>query len=67
MANMNKKSPGQGKTKKQYENSAKTTFYGWCGVIFMVIILFLFTLLGGCATTHDVSKECCKSKTISAE
>ena len=26
--------------------------------------IILLTLLGGCATTHDTSKECCKSKEI---
>ena len=48
MANMNKKSNiGQGKTQKQYEDSAKAAFYGWCGVLIMVIILVLFSLITG--------------------
>ena len=48
MANMNKKSNiGQGRNKKQYEDSAKAAFYGWCGVLIMVIILVLFNLITG--------------------
>jgi amino acid permease len=62
MANMNKKSNiGQGKTQKQYEDSAKAAFYGWCGVLIMVIILVLFSLITGCTTTKKVD-ECCKNK-----
>ena len=41
MANLNKKYPGQGKTKEQYEASAKAAFYGWCGVVGMFIVLLL--------------------------
>ena len=48
MANMNKKpNIGQGRSKKQYEDSAKAAFYGWCGVLIMVIILVLFSLITG--------------------
>ena len=54
----------QGKRPDQYENSAKFAGYS---IIGMIILLILITLLGGCATTHDTSKECCKSKTISTE
>jgi len=61
MENMN----NQGKNKKQYEDSAKATFYGWCGVAIMVVVLILFTLLSGCTTTKKVD-ECC-SKKISTE
>ena len=57
MANMN----NQGKTPQQYEDSAK---FAWYGVIGMVIILILVSLLTSCATTHETSKECCKSKKI---
>ena len=64
MANMNKKSPGQGKTPQQYTDSTRIA---WYGVVGMTLLVILLTLLGGCATTHDVSKECCKSKTISTE
>ena len=61
MENMNN---FQGKRPDQYTNSAKFALYGIVG---MITLLILITLLGGCATTHDTSKECCKSKTISAE
>jgi len=64
MANTNKKSPGQGKTPQQYTDSTR---FAWYGVVGMTLLVILLSLLGGCATTHDVSKECCKSKTISAE
>ena len=61
MANMNN---FQGKRPDHYTNSAKFAGYSIVG---MITLLILITLLGGCATTHDTSKECCKSKTISAE
>ena len=61
MANMNN---FQGKRPDQYTNSAKFAGYSIVG---MIILLILITLLGGFATTHDTSKECCKSKTISVE
>ena len=65
MANSNKKpNPGQGKTPQQYEDSAR---FAWYGVVGMTLLVILLSLLGGCATTHDVSKECCKTKEISAE
>jgi hypothetical protein len=67
MANTNKKrkfKPGQGKTPQQYTDSTR---FAWYGVVGMTLLVILLTLLGGCATTHDASKECCKSKTISAE
>jgi len=60
MANMN----NQGKRQDQYENSAKFAGYS---IIGMIILLVIITLLGGCATTHDTSKECCKSEKTSAE
>ena len=60
MENMN----NQGKNPEQYKNSAKFAGYSIIGMIFLLIII---TLLGGCATTHETSKECCKSKEISAE
>ena len=53
--------PEQGRSKKQYEDSAKAAFYGWCGVLIMVIILVLFTLITGCTTTKKVD-ECCSKK-----
>ena len=55
MANMN----NQGKRPEQYEDSAR---FAWYGVVGMIILLTLLTLLGGCATTQETSKECCKSK-----
>ena len=51
----------QGKRPDQYENSAK---FAWFGVWGMTILIILLSLLGGCATTHETSKECCKSKKI---
>jgi len=42
----------QGKTDKQYEDSAKLAWYGVMG---MIILLILTTLSSGCTTT----KECC--------
>ena len=55
MENMN----NQGKRPDQYENSTKFAGYS---IIGMIILLILITLLGGCATTHETSKECCKSE-----
>ena len=43
----------QGKTEKQYKDSAK---FAWYGVVGMIILLILTTLLSGCTT----SKECCE-------
>ena len=60
MENMN----NQGKRPDQYENSAK---FAWYGVVGMTILIILLSLLGGCATTHETSKECCKSKKISTK
>ena len=60
MANMN----NQEKKPEQYENSTKFAGYSIMG---MIILLIIITLLGGCVTTQETSKECCKSKTISAE
>jgi len=54
MVNMN----NQGKRPQQYEDSAR---FAWYGVVGMIILLIITTLLVGCATTHDTSKECCKS------
>ena len=54
----------QGKNEGQYKNSAKFAAYG---IAFMIVTLILMTLLGGCATTHETSKECCKSEKTSAE
>ena len=60
MENMN----NQGKRSDQYSNSEKFAGYSIMG---MIILLIIITLLGGCVTTQETSKECCKSKTISAE
>ena len=67
MENSNKKfkfTPGQGKTPQQYRDSAK---FAWYGVVGMTLLIILLTLLGGCATTHDTSKECCKTKKTSTK
>ena len=61
MANMNN---FQGKDPNQYTNSAKFAGYSILG---MIALLILITLLGGCATTHDTSKECCKSEKTSTK
>ena len=61
MANMNN---FQGKRPDQYTNSAKFAGYSIVG---MITLLILITLLGGCATTHDTSKECCKSEKTSTK
>ena len=50
MANMNN---FQGKRPDQYSNS-RTAFYGWCGVVGMVVLLVIFTLLSSCSTTKEV-------------
>ena len=54
----------QGKTDKQYKDSAKTVGYS---IIVMVVLIIFLTLFGGCSTTHDTSKECCKSKKACAK
>ena len=67
MENSNKKrkfTPGQGKTPQQYRDSAK---FAWYGVVGMTLLIILLTLLGGCVTTHDTSKECCKTKKTSTK
>ena len=60
MENMN----NQGKTQKQYTDSTR---FAWYGVVGMILLVILLTLLGGCATTHDTSKECCKTKKTSTK
>ena len=60
MENMN----NQGKRPDQYENSTKFAGYSILG---MIILLIIITLLGGCATTHETSKECCKSEKTSTK
>ena len=60
MENMN----NQGKRPQQYENSTKFAGYSILG---MIILLIIITLLGGCATTHETSKECCKSENTSTK
>ena len=61
MENMNN---FQGKTPQQYSNSAK---FAWYGVVVMIVLLIIITLIGGCATTHDTSKECCQSEKTSTK
>ena len=60
MENMN----NQGKRLDQYKNSTKFAGYG---IIGMIILLIIITLLGGCATTHETIKECCKSQKTSTK
>ena len=62
MANLN----NQGKRKDQYETNARTAFYGWCGVVGMIVLLVAMTLFGGCSTTKKVD-ECCKTEKTSAK
>ena len=50
----------QGKTPKQYEDSARFAGYS---IIGMIILLIIITLLGGCATTNETpQKPCCKTE-----
>jgi hypothetical protein len=49
----------QGKRPQQYEDSTR---FAWYGVVGMTILVILLSLLGGCATTQETSKDCCKSK-----
>ena len=60
MENLN----NQGKRPDQYTNSAKIA---WYGVVGMIVLLILVTLIGGCATTQDTSKECCQSEKTSTK
>ena len=60
MENMN----NQGKKPEQYQNSTKFAGYSIMG---MIILLIIITLLGGCATTQDTPKECCKSQKTSTK
>jgi len=59
MENSNK----QGKTNKQYRDSAK---FAWYGVVGMIILIVIATLFSSCATTKKVD-ECCKSQKTSAK
>ena len=61
MENMNN---FQGKRPDQYENSTKFAGYS---IIGMIILLIIITLLGGCATTKETPKECCKSEKTSTK
>ena len=54
----------QGKKPEQYQNSTKFAGYSIMG---MIILLIIITLLGGCATTQDTPKECCKSQKTSTK
>ena len=57
MENMN----NQGKSNKQYRDSAK---FAWYGVVGMVLLVILLTLLGGCVTTQPTKKCCGKNYVI---
>ena len=54
----------QGKRPDQYNNSEKFAGYSIAG---MIILLIIITLLGGCVTTHETTKECCKSQKTSTK
>ena len=54
----------QGKRPDQYANSAKAA---WYSVVGMMILLALASLLMGCASTKETTKECCKSEKTCAE
>ena len=56
MENLN----NQGKSKQNYENSAKAA---WYVIIGMISLLVLMTLFGGCSTTKKVD-SCCSPKTV---
>ena len=60
MENMN----NQGKRPDQYTNSAKAA---WYVVVGMMILLALASLLMGCASTKETTKECCKTEKTCAE
>ena len=59
MENMN----NQGRTDKQYEDSAKFAGYSILG---MVILIVIATLFSSCATTKKAD-DCCKNKTESTK
>ena len=48
----------QGKSKQNYENSAKAA---WYAIIGMIVLLVAMTLFSGCSTTKKVD-ECCSKK-----
>jgi hypothetical protein len=50
---------GEGKVFIYHEDSTR---FAWYGVVGMTILVILLSLLGGCATTQETSKDCCKSK-----
>ena len=54
----------QGKSNKQYEDSAR---FAWYGVVGMVIILILVSLLTGCSTTNKTPKKCCDKEHVITE
>ena len=50
----------QGKSLKQYNNSAKFAGYS---IITMILLLIIISLFGGCTTTKDTPKKpCCKTE-----
>ncbi len=51
----------QGKNEEQYKNSAKFAGYS---IAFMIVILILMTLLGGCAIKKKTQDDCCKTHAI---
>lgn len=59
MENMN----NQGKTDKQYNDSARAVGYSILGMIILIVIATLFS---SCATTKKTD-DCCKNKTESTK
>jgi len=57
MANMSKKSLGQGKTQQQYEDSSR---FAWYSVLCMVILLILMSLLSSCGVTKTTTTHNCE-------
>ena len=49
---------------RQYKDSARFVAISMLGIIALIILM---TLFGGCATTYNTSKECCKSTKTSTK
>jgi hypothetical protein len=49
---------------RQYKDSARFVAISMLGIIILMIIM---TLFGGCATTQETPKKCCKSEKACAK